>query len=338
MKVKANGTDFVYFNDTIVELTLDAVASTFSFTGRFNPNNRNHRALFQPLGFPEIQIIDDDDTLLLTGTVINSNQKSQAEPELTTLSGYSKTGVLNDCTIPLRAYPLESLNRSLREIAQKLLGVFQLGMVVDASVRDQMDVVYAKTVAEPTDTIVGYLSKLAAQRNIVLSHTPDGRILFYRPNAAARPSHSFTKANVRHMGWTIQGQALHSHIAVLTQPGEDNPNANLADEVTNPLVGTFRPTVAIMSDGTAGETKRAADNKMAAELKNIALIIRLDTYHKAVPGEIAEVVNPDIHLSLRTRFMISKVVYKNRENGDMTLLTLVLPETYTGETPKLMFT
>lgn len=338
MKIKVNGSDYLFFNDITITLNLDAVASSFSFEARFNPNNRIHRELFRPLGYPTVEIFDNDDILLLTGTVVNQNHKSTAEPNLITVSGYSIPGILQDCTIPTENYPLESLKRSLKDIALRLLSTFDIQLNIAPAVSNEANSIYQKTTAEPGDTISGYLAKLASQKNIVLGHDEKGAVLLYRPNANAQPRQFFEKGRSVSMGWTINGQGLHSSIEVIRQPSEENPGVSLQDRANNPLIGTYRPVVNVLSSGKETDTKRAADNKRASELSNLTLAVSFEKYTQLRPGDIVEVQNDEVYLYQRTRFMISKLTIKESETGFNTNVELVLPETYTGETPKNIFT
>ncbi|RDY57720.1 hypothetical protein [Flagellimonas nanhaiensis] len=337
MKIKVNGSEFKFFNDITISLQLDTVASAFSFTARFNPQNESHRELFKPLSYQDVEIFKDDGTLLLTGTVLNQSHKSDKDPNLVSLSGYSKGGILEDCTIPLDSYPLESLNRSLKEITEKLLKIFCLNLKISSNVLNQANAVYSKTSAEPSDSVAGYLSKLTAQRNIVLSHNEKGDIVFFRPNTSAAPKLFITKENSVNMGWSVNGQSFHSSVEVIRQPSDDNGGVSLADKAINPLVGKYRPTVSVLSSGKETDTKLAADNKMASELSNLKLSVGFEKFIEVSPGDIVEVQNDEVYLYNRTRFMASTVSISENETGYKTSLTLVLPETFTGEPPKPIF-
>ena len=80
------------------------------------------------------------------------------------ISGYSKGGILEDCTIPYPAYPLENLNISLKDITARLLKEFGLNFIIDSSVVNETNLAYPKAVAGPEETVKEFISKLAAQR------------------------------------------------------------------------------------------------------------------------------------------------------------------------------
>ena len=67
---------------------------------------------------------------------------------MVTISGYSLTGVLEDCEIPPKIYPLQSDNLSLKQIAQKIIAPFGLKMIVDSSVESLMNSSFKKSTAK----------------------------------------------------------------------------------------------------------------------------------------------------------------------------------------------
>jgi len=337
MQLKINGTDFLFFNDYSLALKLDAVASIFSFTLRFNPDNPQHRSILKPLSYPKVEIFEDDGTLRITGNIVSHTFVSDKDPNLVTVSGYSKGGILEDCNIPLSSYPLESLSRSLQDIARRLLSPFSLNLVIDPGVASVVNGIYEKTVAEPGETIAGYLAKLASQRNVVLSHDARGNVVLFRPDTKAAPVFFFNKTTAQKFQFQINGQALHSEIAVLRQPSEEDAEVSLSDKTTNPLVGIYRSGVFVLSSGKETDTKKAADNKMASQLAAISLTVTVEKEITIAPGNIVEVQNPEIYLYNRSRFMVSQVTRVKSEKGTTTTISLVLPETYTGAQPKNIF-
>lgn len=336
MKIKINNKIFFFFNKFSVKLNLDTVASSFSFVAKFNPENEDHKILFKPLSYPKIEIFKDDDTLLLTGYIINHIFNSNENPELVKLSGYSLGGVLEDCSIPYSEYPLESINRSLKDISEKLLNKFNLKLIIDENASKDANLIYKKTSASPSQSIKQYLSKLAAQRNIVISHNEKGDIIYFKPNILAYPKILLNKLNSIKMTLNVAGQRLHNEITVIRQSSTEYNNLTPVDTVKNPLINEFRPKVKILSSGTITDTKKAAENAIASENENIQLSIKIPIWEDLYPGDVIEVENDEIYLYKRTKFII-KSLTMNESNDSRTMdILAVLPETYTsGKTSKI---
>lgn len=336
MRLKIEGDYYNFFSGLTINLKLDSVASVFGFDVRFNPENAAHRKLFKPLSYKTVELYNAAGVLIFTGTIINHKFNSTEKPELLSLSGYSLPGVLEDVTVPVSDYPLESINRSLKDVAQRLLGLFDIKLIIDASATTASDIIYKKSVASPTDSIKGYLAKLTSQRNLVLSHTAAGEILIYKP-ATAKPVYFFNTGNTSKMTFEVNGQTMHSKISVIRQPSEDNAGVSTADTVDNKLIPVFRPKTKILSSGEDTDVKNAADNELANELKAINLSISLNRVEDIAPGSIVEVLNPELFLFKKTKFMVIDVIIKTDTNSETSDFKLVLPETFTALQPVQIF-
>lgn len=335
MRVKINGRNIDFLTEGTIQLKLDSIASVFSFKARFNPENDDHKEIFKPLQYHKVEIFNDNDKLLLTGTILNHEFGSDNGINLVTISGYSLCGVLEDVNIPPSNYPLESSNRSLKEIASRLCGFYGIGLVVDASVSNDANRVYKKTTASATDTIKGYLSKLTSQRNIILSHDEKGRVVLFKPNDKANPKLFLNKENTLSMSSSYAGQGLHSKISVVRQPSGDNAGVSTVDTINNPLINSNRPTTKILSSGEDTDTKNAANNELASELKAISLKAKLlGLFDDLKPGDLVNIHNHEIYSFAYSRYMISDITFTFNEQEQTTDLNLVLPETYTGNMPR----
>lgn len=337
MKLKINGKFYDFFTDITVNYSLDSVASVFSFKSRFDPDNADHRAVFKPLSYNKVEIFDNEDSLLLTGVIVNTALGSDSKRELQSLSGYSKAGILEDCTIPVSSYPLEKVNVSLRDLIQLVIADFDLSFTVDQNVSSDMDILYPKTVAQPTETVKSYIAKLASQRNIIIGHNEKGNLRFFRPNQQSAPKLFLTASNTLKMSLDVSGQSFHSEISVIRQPSKDNTSLTPVDTISNPLVKIRRSLVKVLSSGSETETKKASDNALAGELKNIGISVTLNRVEKVYVGDLIEIQNPEIYLYNRTKLIIASISVKETQNSEEMILNLVLPESFTGEIPKNIF-
>lgn len=336
MTIKIGGDFFDYFSGLAINLKLDSIASVFGFNVRFNPDNPVHKRIFKPLSYQKVEIFNSADELIFTGTIINHDFTSTEKPELLAVSGYSLPGVLEDVTVPVSSYPLESINRSLKDVTERLLALFDLELVVDPTAAVAADAIYTKSVASPTDTIKAYIAKLTTQRNVVLSHNQRGQVVIYRPSIDA-PVYFFNSSNTLSIKLRVNGQALHSDISVIRQPSADNTGVATADTVKNPLVTNFRPQTKILSSGEDTDVSNAANNELAAELKNIELVVDLNRIENILPGSIVEVLNPECYIYKKTKFMVIDVAIKGDVNAESSQFKLVLPETFTGSEPPKIF-
>ncbi len=362
MKAKVNGKYFLYFNEVIISTTLDTIASTFSFFAFYDATIPGHNELFRPLSYAKIEFFDDNDRLLSTGTIVHWNFKSDSGPSLVQLSGYSLPGVLEDCQIPYRLYPLESNNRTLAQIAARLISPFNFNNIVYDSVKNEANQTIAKTIAKIDESIKDYLCKVANQKNVVLSHDIHGNLIMFRPDIHSAPKLSLNDQNTVSMELDVDGTKIHSDITTIRQPSRgDNPANQFENEndlnnisnpdapkgkvfkiesistVKNPLVKAYRPYVDRLTKLSFYDTQRAALNMRAAELKNIRVNFELDHWPVVSVGDIIEVYNPELFIVNKVKMVLETTIIQESSKSKTMKGTLVLLETFTGDEPQNIF-
>lgn len=343
--------DVKFFNSFSLNLKYDSVASTFAFNFYFDPKNKEHAELACVSHFHEA-IVEHNGETLITGYILSQVFNSSAKKELVQVGGYSKPGVLEDCEIPTSLYPLQTDGLTFREIAQRLISPFKLKMKVDEiarrdasqgiTVTEKADKKIDKSTAAESQNIKSYLTELAAQRNIVLSHNEFGDLLLTEANTAQKPILHFDSGLIgTNMSMSFSGQGLHSHITVIKQADDEGGNAG---EVTiaNPYVPiVYRPKVITQTSGDDITIDETAKNALAAELKNIVLTITTDRWEvdgKIIrPNNIVTVTDPELFIYQKTDWFIEEVSFTGDSKKTTAVLKCVLPEVYNGKTPKNIF-
>lgn len=332
-----------FFNNFDFTLRFDSVASTFSFSFYFDPNNNEHREMCCIGHFHKIQIKYGSE-VLLTGYAMSNTFEDSSVPTMATISGYSLPGVLEDCNIPIDLYPLESDGLTISEIVQKILGYFEIGYSIDSSVSSKMNEVLAVSVAGETQTIAGYLSELCAQKYIVITHDEQGRLLFTRAKTKQSPILTFGEPDgvpFTNMKLEYNGQGMHSIISVVKDADEDGGNAGEAS-ISNPYVPfVYRPKIVKQSSGTDIDSSLVAKQALSAELKGMKLEISTDRWEignsVVKPNNTITVTNRNVYLYNKSTWFIESVrLFGNNEKTTATL-TCVIPEVYNGGIPKYMY-
>lgn len=372
MKARINNQSYIQFVDFSIDSTLDAVASAFHISAFFDIENPEHQKIFRPLSYNKIEIFDDEEKLLLTGIILNHDFTAAAITDLVQLSGYSSPGVIEDCNIPYSFYPLESLKMNLGEIARKLIRPFGLNLVIDKDVQKDVSLVYSKSVCKPEDSIKEYLSKLCAQRNIVVSHDEQGNLRLFRPSITALSKITFSEQNTTSMTLSVNGQNMHNQLTILRQPRmkkkpilkskkvdippvyDDNgyeveppksvtktikkrPKPQFFDTLKNPMIKSFRPAVRKMTEGEDVSTESAVRNYMADELRNITFAVEIDRWENLRIGDIVEIESPRLFLKKKVRTIIESISRERNSEEKKMILNTVLPESFTGTEPKDIF-
>lgn len=334
-----------FFNDFSLNLRYDSVGSTFALSFYFDPNNTEHKEVMC-IGHYHICKVTHEGETLLTGIILSQKFISETGRKMVALTGYSLCGVLEDCEIPPSLYPLQMQGLNLRQIAQKLLSPFKLKLKVDGSVAGKASEVFEDVTAKESQTIKAFLSELATQKGIVLSHDADGNLLFTKADTTKKPELDFdfsdgTKPSPN-MELSFNGQGMHSHITIIREADDEGGNAG-EETVRNPYVinTVYRPKVIKQSAGKDNDTPESAKLKLAAELKNIQLKITLDRWDindKIIkPNTMISVLNPEVYLYKKSLWFVEGVNYKGNHESSTCELTCVRPEVYNGQTPEYLW-
>lgn len=341
MILKAGNKQLSTYNDVHLQLNYEGVASAFSFVFLFDPGNAEQKDMFRPGSFTPVTI-EHDGELLLTGMILASEFNSSATKQLVRVSGYSKTGVLEDCEIPVSAYPLQQNKLTLKQIAEKIIKPFGLKLVIDNSVSNEANKVIAKSTSDDNQTVRSYLTALANNRQVIVSHTAKGELLFTREQVNQAPVYHFDGSfPAINMNLFFDGQRMHDKISLIKQATKRGKGNAGQTTISNPYVSVFRPTVKRQTSGKDVDTGMGARNILSAELKGIELTIELDRWsingNLVKPNQVITVTNPELHIYNKAKFFIAGVTYKGNQEAQTAVLKCVLPEVYNGDTPKNIF-
>jgi prophage tail gpP-like protein len=169
-----------YFIDVNIHLVLNTIASTFKLTLYKNEANKD---IFKPFAFPTIQIYMKEvnsKNLLFTGFLTNIQMTKKKEITTSSISGYSKPGILQHSHIPVALYPLEYENTTLRTIAEKVTRHFNLGLFIKGAANAECDKKIEKIEFGKEEPIAQAISRYTKEFGVTLSHDERGRLMFYK--------------------------------------------------------------------------------------------------------------------------------------------------------------
>lgn len=336
-----------FFNDFHLNLKYDSLASIFSFKFYFNPENPEHKDLAVP-GHYHLATVEHNNELLITGQILSETFSSAAERSPVSIGGYSLPGILEDCNyVPPANGSLQFTGLPFDQIARQVIAPFGLGIVIDPIVSSLMGETFEETECNISQTVKGYLSQLASQKNIVLSHNAKGQVVFTRAPLYGKPIFNFTKdLPTTSMSLGFNGQAMHSHIYVVAQADVNDADTTTSEPIRNPYVinTVYRPKVIVQSSKSVKaevDPLQAARNARAQELKGLSLKIVTDRWiinDKIIrPGQMISALNPEVYLYKKTNWIIEEVDLVGDKKKTTATLTCVLPECFNGGEPSYIF-
>ena len=367
MIVKIGGVVISDFITNELTFSYDSVADVFSFTFPFfeywEVSDRNKiRDYFKPLAYKSVSVYDDNRRLLLTGTILNHKFKDTVNGTELSISGYSKTGILDDCpNVPRsdqqsseaneqRALSSNFANLTFLEFVKALVAPFGIGVEVDELVQAKMDEVFEQQTTEVSDSVAATLSKLATLKNVVMRTTPAGNLRFTQIDPQLKPVAKFATGDgvVNDITLDVNGQKMHSeiHIAgtvdISEDEGEDQAKTGNTMVILNPLITTItRPGMGKQGSET-GSVEATAKAALAEELKNVQMTINCKGWKNVdegtlSPGQLISVKAAGCYLYEYQTFLVRSIQLKENSDGKSSTITCVLPQTMTGDTPNLIF-
>lgn len=362
---------FTYFS---FQQKFNSLASTFSFDFYFDPTDKEHAEIVCVSHMHESQIYYNG-KLVDTGYILTQEFFDDGKPSLVPISGYSKPGVFGDCDIPPEIWPLEIDGMSLKQIIETIIAPFGIKLVIEktpkklnkAFVVEEKDIEeeaedednMGKTAADSAQNIASYISDLAKQRNIPLSHDQYGNIKITTPNTRGTPlfNFDFTSKDPNNdankipgikVRMVFNGQALHTHIyAVQQSDDEEGTNAIQSEPLKNPLIPIkksvlFRPRVITVSSGNDNTVNEAARYELGREIREgVVLEITIPQIEDKngdliMANNMIAIRHPKVFLyTPNTEWFIQSVDISRKPNEDMAVLNCVLPFGYDYDLARL---
>lgn len=334
MILKIDGKEFKQFSKYSINLSFDAIASTFSFSALrdFAP---------KPFEYNDCVITDDDGFRYITGTVLNVTKAATKKEQLVNVSGYSLPGVLEDSQIPVSIYPLQSDKLTLEQIIEKVLNPFDVKFNVDTFLWKTFRQVYAKSNAEPGETVKSYINRLVSQKGVVMTNSVSGSIVFTRVRPGKlKPVATFAEGNpgVFEMGLVTNGQAMHSKITVLRQASKKT-GRGLQATIQNPYVNTTREKTKILNADSTDlrDIEAAARNELGNEIAQ-GINLKIKTTKLVLPGNSVKVTSEKLGLNANTVFFVQNTTIRGDIKNEVYELDCVPIDAYTQTEAVNIFT
>lgn len=360
-----DGRRFKFWSEVVITKSIDIISS-IGLSALFEPDNAEFRNIFKPFSYKPIQITVGD-TTLFTGTIIHVNPDVGSNAATVGVSGYARCGVLNDCTPPASMYPkLEFNKQSLQDIAKVLVKPFGVKAVffeqaaalqtvsfttvtgqtvttTAVNTENESSIVFKRVECKTTTKVLDFLSELAKKRNRVISSNSDGDLTFKKPKTSGKSVAVLTEGEAPLISVTpnFEPQDYYSHITGISPDAVDADGSQYTVK-NNQLNNLVRPLVFEPQDTEDSNLKIATEAKMGRMFGNM-VSYSLELVGWRTPNgqlwsedELITVTAPNAMIYNNYQFLIRDVEFRASENERSTLLTIVLPEAYSGKIPRAL--
>lgn len=331
-----NGIRFRFWNSVRIIQSMDNI-SIVEFSAPFEPDIPNFREQFRPFSYVPISILVGGE-LFFTGTIMNVPPMLENTMRTIEVTAYAIPGVLNDCTVSASAYPIEFNEQGLQDIAKTLCEPFG----IDVKFEDNQGAIFDPRVAlDPDKKILSFLTELTKQRNLVMSNTDLGALLFQRSIETGKPVAILKQgsAPIINVQPFFSPQDYYSHITGL-MPVIVGTNGSQFT-VKNPhLKGVTRPLTFYITDTDVGDIKAVVDAKMGRMFGNmVSYSVEISTWRDPSgnlwkSNTTVKLIAPAAMIYNEYEFIIRSVTFNAESNNRTAILDLVIPESFSGKIPE----
>jgi prophage tail gpP-like protein len=329
--IRIDGKIFRGWETSSITRSIETCADSFTFVAPFDPAGENLRYL-TPQTYLKADLFVGGN-LYISGKVYKHDY-SAGESASVSIEVRSNPGVTVDCMSTDKK--LNYNNLTLKQIAEKTLRPFSIKFDFPFGDTD----VFTKANREPTDTVFGFLSKLASQKGYMITSSIDSKMLFIRADLESSPVASLIQGQqpLIDVGASYDSSKIFSdYIAIGQGPGKTKIKA----QVHNPFVNDYRPLIFSAQNVVEGNILNTAKWKMSRSIAASAGITATVKGWRDPNGFLwVENKKVILHFPKRaifreTEFLITGInLTKDEAGGNIANLTLVLPQAYTLELPE----
>jgi len=336
VEVRVDAKTFQHWTNAQIQRSIDKFSSA-QFTAPFEPTSREFRDTFRPFRFVALNLFIGG-ALHFTGTMVNVTAKGVEGGATVNVSGYGFPGVLNDCTAPISAFPIELNGLNLQQIAIEVCQYYDVEVVFDAD----PGAPFRRVKLKPEQTILSFLSELAKQRNLIITDNPTGEAVFTQATAPGKPVAVLKQGSQPLLGVTQGAQNPQQYFSDVTAIKTTKLGSRGAGyTVTNPKGrGFFRSSNFICKNGRKSDARVAATSRFGRMLANaVAYTVDVATWRDPqgelwTPNTTIKIEYPDAMIYNEYEFLIRDVTLEQTAHSEVARLGLILPGSFTGVAPE----
>lgn len=306
------------------------------------PMTDEAKSIFKPFTFNSVQVYVGS-ALIFNGTVISVAPSLTQSGRTLSVACYPVCGVLNDCMLPVNAFPLEFVNKSITDIVTEVCDYFGIKVKNLSGNGAYFDLVSLK----PDQKVLDFLIELANQRSLILTNDENGDLILYKLNPSSEPVANLSEgyAPLESVSCSFNHQNYYSHISGI-EPPDLGFQGSVYTLKNKRLKGVLRPyTYELKNSGKGQNNKLDVNAKMGRMFANsLEYNVTVSSWRDASgniwrKGSLITLLAPSVFVDSVFDFVIRDVsLSKTTDYKESAALTLVLKEAYNGKVPdKLPF-
>ena len=309
--------------------TMDTGADGFTAVLYWDYEDTIMADLLRPYSYPDAKVYVGGQ-LVLTGSLYTPEPTVKEDEIFINIEGFTDTVDIVDSNCEP---PYERRNITLYKLAYDMVSPYGIKVIDDVGGNE----VFAKTTAEPTDTIFEFLAGLAKQRSVLISSSPRGELLITKARTGLKSVGSIGDELPYSNDYSVRfdGRTRFSSYKMLSQR-RGSTNTIKAVSIDQNMVRRRLKNIQA-DDTTTTEIQKAADWERSRGMgDSMSMPFPVSSWY-APDGTlwrentIVTVTSPRLFIPYGFDFLITQVEYIFSEDGQTAILHLVPPQVYTGE-------
>lgn len=330
-----SGKKFTTWSDLTIVRAVDAPPAV-SITAPWDPSDTESRAVFKPFSYAPVDVFNDG-VKLFSGDLSLVAPFSAAEGSTMSISVYGKTATFNDSTLPASAYSANYDGQTIEQIAASVVSPFGVDVEFDAPAGAPFERVGINT----NERVMGFLTKLAKQRNMVLGESAKGALVFTQSEATGTPVAVLSAESppVVNVEPVFSPGAYYTHITAISPTIVGLKGEQVT--VVNPFLSSpLRPFTFSAEDSDNESLQQIAEAKLARMFANVvSWRVKLVGWAKSngevwEAGETVTLKGDRAMVYRATTLLIRTVTLEQNKNGRTAMLELILPGAFAGTIPE----
>jgi prophage tail gpP-like protein len=315
-----------------IKRSLANLADGFSFSGPYDPDGDNARLLEPPEKKAVLRI---DGEIYITGLTQSWDPGWETNSSAVELECRSLPGTLIECTSDIKSATYR--NQTLKQIADSELQPF--GIKAEFPDGDSAPIPLAQRC--PLDKVFAFLKKYACNYGFVMNSTDTENLKFAIPGKNSPLVDSFSQGEQPLLGVDVSydwSNRFSEYIATAQLPGNPTATATTVDESAD----FYRPLMFKADARTVADLQKSADLRLTQALTAMEVSATVAGWRNRenelwLENTLVELYAPKVFLFQSRNYLIKSVkLDKTEQGGEIAELTMVMPETYTGEIPEIL--
>lgn len=332
--IRIEGKVFRGWTASNITRNINTVADAFAFTLPYDPTDSELVDKTRPYSYRRADLFIGGE-LYIAAQAIKWSPSKRTSQSMMTIDARTKAGHTIECMAQQSALELTGLR--LSQIAERVMTPYGADLV--PLFFDGDSDIFPKVRKEITSTDFDFLSGLAAQKGFMITSSDTGQMAFIRAAINGKPVFRFIEGEspLENISASFDGSSVFSTLTAVTESaGTPGPSSSL----DNPLVPIYRPLVFSADDLESGNLDSALKWRRSKALADSAPLSITVTGWRNQYGQlwrenmVGTVQAPSVAIFTETSYIVSGVSLQKDENqGNVAVLTMVLPQAYSLEYP-----